>query len=319
METYEKKYKELEGKIKKAYLYAQTDSTKAVLEEILPELKDNDERIRKALITYFQRFPYPYGGIESAGTNAKEALAWLEKQETSYTKKDINDAYLKGITDAKNEIEKQHEANYQIRKDIATFIFNYRGDIKDRAKWMDYLDVKVSFVEKQDNQKPQGKTALEALKEEKVDNANKVELKFHEGDWIVFKDKYYKVNYNGCGYDLIDQNGLHILLEYETIDENAHLWSIEEAKDGDILSNGTMVVIFKHFEEPAYRQHIVAYVGLDTLGDIQITDDTWQLGLDQAKPATKEQCDLLFNKITKAGCKFNNDTKKLEKIENNKL
>ena len=43
METYEKKYKELEGKIKKAYLYAQTDSTKAVLEEILPELKESEE------------------------------------------------------------------------------------------------------------------------------------------------------------------------------------------------------------------------------------------------------------------------------------
>lgn len=78
---YEKKYKELESKIRKAYLYAQTDSTKAVFEDILPELKESeDERIRKALITYFQRFPYPYGGIESAGTNAKEALSWLEKK-----------------------------------------------------------------------------------------------------------------------------------------------------------------------------------------------------------------------------------------------
>ena len=48
--------------------------------ENCPELKESeDDRIRKALITYFQRFPYPYGGIESAGTNAKEALAWLEK------------------------------------------------------------------------------------------------------------------------------------------------------------------------------------------------------------------------------------------------
>ena len=43
METYERKYKELEGKIKKAYLYAQTDSTKAVLEDILPELAINED------------------------------------------------------------------------------------------------------------------------------------------------------------------------------------------------------------------------------------------------------------------------------------
>ena len=117
-----------------------------------PELKESeDERIRKALITFFQRFPYD--SIEQAGTNAKEAIAWLEKQGESYTKKDVDDAYLKGVTNTKNEIEKQYEANYQIRKDIATFIFNYRGDIKDRAKWMDYLGIKVSFVEKQDEKK----------------------------------------------------------------------------------------------------------------------------------------------------------------------
>ena len=49
MDTYEKKYKELVGKIEKAYLYAQTDSTKAVLEEIHPELKSEDERVKEEL------------------------------------------------------------------------------------------------------------------------------------------------------------------------------------------------------------------------------------------------------------------------------
>lgn len=107
---------------------------------------------------------------------------YIEKQsERKYTKKDVDDAYLKGISDTKNEIEKQYEANYQIRKDIATFIFNYRGDIKDRAKWMDYLGIKVSFVENNGEQ-PQGKSALEAIKEEKVDNANKKESEETFGD-----------------------------------------------------------------------------------------------------------------------------------------
>ena len=89
----------------------------------------------------------------------------LEKQGTSYTKKDVDDAYLKGVTDTKNEIEKQYEETYQIRKDIATFIFNYRGDIKDRAKWMDYLGIKVSFVEKQGEQKPDDKVEPKFKKE----------------------------------------------------------------------------------------------------------------------------------------------------------
>lgn len=121
-------------------------------EELKAELKrrielrkaEEEERIRKAIIATIHLY---YG--ESLEDEAKDMITWLEKQGTSYTKRDVDDAYLKGVRDTKNEIEKQYEANYQTRKDIATFIFNYRGDIKDRAKWMDYLGIKVSFVEKQ--------------------------------------------------------------------------------------------------------------------------------------------------------------------------
>ena len=75
MENYEKKYKELEGKIKKAYLYAQTDSTKAVLEDILPELAmSEDNRIRKKLCKAIWTF-IPH-------EEAQKYIAWLEKQES---------------------------------------------------------------------------------------------------------------------------------------------------------------------------------------------------------------------------------------------
>ena len=73
---YEKKYKEIVGQIKKAYLYAQTDSTKAVLEEIFPELKESeDERIKEAIIATIHLY---YG--EPLDDEAKEMLAWLGKQ-----------------------------------------------------------------------------------------------------------------------------------------------------------------------------------------------------------------------------------------------
>lgn len=36
-------------------------------------------------------------------------ITWLEKQGQTFTKKDIDDAYLKGISDAKHELEKQGE------------------------------------------------------------------------------------------------------------------------------------------------------------------------------------------------------------------
>lgn len=41
-------------------------------------------------------------------------IAWLEKQSQTFTKKDVDDAYLKGVCDAKHELEKlgsEHEGN----------------------------------------------------------------------------------------------------------------------------------------------------------------------------------------------------------------
>lgn len=71
---YEKKYKELVGKIDKAYLSARTDSTKAVLEEIRPELKDKDDRIRRNIIAALKGEGY----YDCDLTN--ECIAWVEKQ-----------------------------------------------------------------------------------------------------------------------------------------------------------------------------------------------------------------------------------------------
>lgn len=52
------------------------------LENTFPELKESEDvRIRESLITFFQGSPY--GSLESAGTNPKEAIAWLDKQGKS--------------------------------------------------------------------------------------------------------------------------------------------------------------------------------------------------------------------------------------------
>lgn len=54
------------------------------------------------------------------------------------------------------------------------------------------------WLEKRGEQKPQGKSALEAIKEEKVDNANKVEPKFKVGDRVrhkkTNKDDVYEIS-----------------------------------------------------------------------------------------------------------------------------
>lgn len=148
------------------------------------------------------------------------------------------------------------------------------------------------------------------------------EPKFKVGDWVTFYGgkpfKILKVESEQNGildYLLLSQNGHDSFYNKKYVDENARLWTIADAKDGDVLSNGKMIVIFKHFEEPSYRQHIVAYIGLDTNGDIQITDDTWNLGIDKAKPATKEQREQLEKAIADAEYVWLSGKKELKKIE----
>ena len=104
METYEKKYKELEGKIKKAYLYAQTDSTKAVLEEILPELAESED----------EWSTFPWGeSVEYTRTDA-----FIDKAEKFFTEK--------------FEVE-----DYNDNIDIdGSPIFNYGRFIEDFKKYM---------------------------------------------------------------------------------------------------------------------------------------------------------------------------------------
>lgn len=106
---YEKAYKEALERAKESLKDGGLSQNSIdYIQSIFPELKvSEDERVRKALIDFFNR-----GAENGARTNGvcdKDILAWLEKQEMSYNKKDVDDAYLKGISDARNELEKQGE------------------------------------------------------------------------------------------------------------------------------------------------------------------------------------------------------------------
>ena len=152
-------------------------------------------------------------------------------------------------------------------------------------------------------EKPQCKSALEAIKEEKVDNANKVEPKFKVGQWIVWLDKCYKVNDNGCGYELVDQNGLSTSLEYGTIDENAHIWDIiKDAKDGDVLVS----------RKPFIYGKLCPYGGPG--GVIFIKASNFTFTDSPVHPATKEERDFLFQRMKEAGYKWDAENKQIIKL-----
>ena len=73
-------------------------------------------------------------------------------------------------------------------------------------------------------------------------SADKVEPKFKVGDWITFyggnpfKILKIEAEMNGVlDYLLLGQNGYDSYFNKTYIDENARLWTIQDAKDGDVL------------------------------------------------------------------------------------
>ena len=153
--------------------------------------------------------------------------------------------------------------------------------------------------------------------------ADNVEPKFHKGEWIVWQNKLYKVNDNGCGYELIDQKGLRTSLEYGTIDENAHLWDITtDAKDGDVLTCYSDIKGQPIEQTGIIKQYVgrhggcsnsfKAHFGIDWDNNVVIEG---YMGSSNIYPSTKEQRDLLFQKMRGAGYEWDVERKQLKKIE----
>ena len=186
---------------------------------------------------------------------------------------------------------------------------------------------KMTWLEKQGN-KPQGKSAMEAAKEEKVDNANKVEPKdyndidphfgkptdkvepkFKVGDWVV-TDKCDTVQIGAVnnGYYTL-YNGMIFNVSY--VDKCWHLWTIADAKDGDVLKEGSCIFILREMKS---KNTAITHCCLFDDGDFNLSP-TLSFDVDSTFPATKEQRDLLFQKMHEAGYELDDGTRELKKIE----
>jgi hypothetical protein len=94
------------------------------------------------------------------------------------------------------------------------------------------------------------------------------------------------------------------------------LWTIEDAKDGDVLADGNLPFIFKKIDANKYSY---AYCGISVddgfkIGESDGKFDVWTW-MQDIKPATKEQRDLLFQKMKEAGYEWDAEKKELKKVE----
>ena len=127
-----------------------------------------------------------------------------------------------------------------------------------------------------------------------------------EGPWLItaITDNYYTLQ---------DTQENEASVAQITIDNKYHLWSLKDAKPGDVLitEDDKRPFIFKKFLGYAPS----AYCGIDTTDSIYISDEDLPWTRDTVRPATYEERQLLFNKLEEKSYKWDADTLTLSKIQ----
>ena len=144
--------------------------------------------------------------------------------------------------------------------------------------------------------------------------ANKVEHNFKVNDWAVNNDsgviQHIKEIVN------VNDETLYVFDEDKVLDinfqEQYHLWTIQDAKDGDVLIASDESIFI--YSGSTYR-YAKFYVALTKYGRLNINGGNWEYKNSILHPATEEQRDLLFSKMKEAGYEWDADKKELKKIE----
>jgi hypothetical protein len=328
-----------------------------IIEDIFPELyESDDERIRKTLRKRIIRYdPNNEILIKEEGISQKQFLAWLEKQGEQKSMKVYrveNEAEQKGLwrkfdgtyqplfdmlTDGKckdlpmedsplyreggkrwfaSAPSKETLQKWFSKKDLEELVS--KGFTISEFEVVGYKKVSdFEYIFTRDNIINRNYLEVSDIYPEQKDFAPKVEPKFHEGDWVVNgKGDAFQIEAVNNGYYVLC-NGIDFDMSY--VDKYWHLWTIEDAKAGDVLANDHNILILKESVYDWYTNgtpySVKAYCGIKPNGNFEIGIDNWSFcGTLHIHPATKEQRDILFQKMKEDGYMWNENKKELIKL-----
>ena len=146
----------------------------------------------------------------------------------------------------------------------------------------------------------------------------RIEPKFKIGDWVVFNNKHqsiYQVEKIEDGYYILRHTYGGTFRVCVLHDESLRLWTIEDAKDGDVLACNKEILLFKSYSVQGRISLYCWYNGqTNNFHDKEVVD-TLLTTRNKICPATKEQRNLLFQKMKDAGYEWDANKKELKKIE----
>ena len=305
-----KRYDEALEKSKR--LYEQGTITES-LAYIFPELKESeDESIRKEMISYFKQTNYDNAHTWN-GINLNKFVAWLEKQYADPIKE-----YWRGYNEGKQYVlDKYAELEKQGK------IVDYYEDRLDECACKYFNKGYKHALEKQ-GEYAENKKFLASEKRDFGyfnETTDKVEPKFHEGEWIIsdtVNKDYHICKITGIkdgNYTIESIYGYKGYNQFDVFDNVYRLWTIQDAKDGDVLAREPIegfhppfVAIYKKQNEEDFGSY--CFIGFD--GKFYKGEDGHST--EEVHPATKEQRNTLMKAMANAGYTFDFEKKELNKI-----
>lgn len=335
--NYEKAYKEALNRAREEYkTHESFNGFRVMLLNIFPELEESeDEKIRKELITHCRNTRCV---TEEGAERIVKWIAWLKKQVPFHLSHDdeimirqlteyfitgkglqnTNDTVVEWLEDIKRKLEKQGEQKptdkIHLGKEYkciasprySTFMRGkiYKPEDKFLCSLMNFCSDCFESIE-------------DSEQSDFTSNADKVETKFKVGDWVVTSygevSQVISVDKDVDGYTL--DNGNYFSGSWC---KNYHLWTINDAKDGDVLvcplpkgyENGEQIFIFKGINSRDYVDDCIEYYCRICKG-VFYENKNGYMGTASSPlyPATKEQRDILFKKMKEAGYEWNPETK----------
>lgn len=259
-----------------------------ILDEIFPELKDiEDEKIRKdlkELVELCVRWDFITRG------ESKTMLNWIENKGN----------YSIIIRDIKRRKEiLSREKNYSI---------NYNDKLSLGGRIAMLEELLVFLNEMQDDQKDD-----DIITDSENNGDKDFEPKFHKGQWIVKENfgVYKVIEVCESWYEVVDDKYKHYSISFDD-EYMCHLWTIKDAKDGDVLTTNGGVVIFEKIDGLNIKSHCYFYY--NGFKPSLYIEDILQ-NQTAFRPATKEEREILFKIMKEDGYEWSSDQRKLIKIK----
>ena len=263
-------------------------------------------------------------GTEKFSMKVKDILSWLEKQGQ------VKEYTFKSIPRLLDMIEPNDRAKAYCQKLIDTLAKEgYNTDVKiveEVLKGWNGEDVPMAVMDEQ--QVPvldfKAKDWYVSKVDGKIHNiyysVDKPEPKFKVGDWVVnndTKDVFLIKSFNNGYCTLEDIKGNIISPCLPQCESESHLWTIQDAKDGDVLACNEEILLFKSYSVQGRISLYCWYNGQTNNFHSKEVVDTLMTTRNKICPATKEQRDLLFAKMKEAGYEWDAEKKELKLLITN--